>query len=628
MCDTLATRRRGSIAPRRLRYDAGMRPPIPLLLLGACLTTDKNGGPAKDTAASPLPSVVDADADGSPVELDCDDTDPLASPTAMETCDGVDNNCDGQIDEGVTTSAYLDADLDGFGDPDSGSSTCTLAEGEVTNALDCDDADATVHPGALDRCDEQDEDCDGELDEDEAVDWYADADGDTYGLASAVVTACLPADGYAAVAGDCDDDDASVFPGRAEACDERDNDCDGAVDEGVTRVFYADYDGDGWGRLDQTAEACLAPTGYAEETGDCDDADNAVFPYAPEADCTDPKDYNCDRSVAYADADADGWAACVDCDDANPTTFPGGLEQCNGADDDCDGAFDDADPSVDLSTGITAYLDADADGHGDPATAFSVCALPAGAAATGDDCDDTRSQISPSASERCNGEDDDCDALTALADPGVDLSTATAWYRDIDNDGYGNPAVSALSCGAPSGYRSNALDCNDNAAAISPAAAEVCDGMDNDCDSSADEGFQTPASSVVSYAPGPSCNANYNRLGTISVCGCAPVYIVGTFYDAKDGSAGQATAVTATANSMTLTWDDCASGCDCDLDIKAATSWTATKTGTLLSVTVTHAIQAVSTGHAVLAGYWITGYGYAWLATGTSTQTYTYACTF
>jgi hypothetical protein len=133
---------------------------------------------------------------------------------------------------------------------------------------------------------------------------------------------------------------------------------------------------------------------------------------------------------------------------------------------------------------------------------------------------------------------------------------------------------------------------------------------------------------VVSYAPGPSCNANYNRLGTISVCGCAPVYVVGTFYDAKDGSAGQATAVTATANSMTLTWDDCASGCDCDLDIKAATSWTATKTGTLLSVTVTHAIQAVSTGHAVLAGYWITGYGYAWLATGTSTQTYTYACTF
>ena len=608
-----------------------MRPLISLLLLCACGSSGKGGGVGEDTASSPLPSVIDADADGSPAELDCDDNNALASPTAIETCDGVDNNCDGQIDEGVTLTAYVDADLDGFGDPLSASSTCTLAEGEVTNALDCDDSDGTVHPGALDRCDEQDEDCDGEVDEDEAVDWYADGDGDTYGLAGAVVTACLPPEGYAAVAGDCDDADVTAFPGRAEACDERDNDCDGDVDEGVTRVFYADYDSDGWGRLDQTTEACRAPAGYAEETGDCDDADSAVFPYAPEADCTDPKDYNCDRSVAYADADADGWAACVDCDDANPTTFPGGAEQCNGADDDCDGAFDDADPSVDLSTGITAYLDADADGHGDPAAGFPVCVLPAGAAATGDDCDDTRSQVSPSASERCNGADDDCDALIDLADPGVDLSTATAWYRDLDNDGYGNPAASALSCAAPTGYRSNALDCNDASAAISPAAAEVCDGLDNDCDSGADEGLQTPASSVASYSPGPSCNANYNRIGTISVCGCSPVYVVGTFYDGQDASIGQVTAATATANSMTLTWDDCASGCDCDVDVKAATSWTATKSGTTLSVTVTHAIQAVSTSHFVYAGYWISGYGYSWLTSSTlgpTTQTFTYGCSY
>ncbi len=104
----------------------------------------------------------DADGDGYVVSDDCDDNDPAIHPLADELCDGVDNDCDAEIDEGAQATWYTDADGDGYGDPSSGTESCAPEDGQVDNALDCDDADAAVSPSAEEVLkDGVDNDCDG-----------------------------------------------------------------------------------------------------------------------------------------------------------------------------------------------------------------------------------------------------------------------------------------------------------------------------------------------------------------------------------------------------------------------------------------------------------------------------------
>ena len=127
---------------------------------------------------------------------------------------------------------YPDQDGDGYGD-DNAPTTCPTGEGFLTTAGDCNDDDASVHPGAEESCNGQDDDCDGETDDDDAVDawrWYQDDDGDGYGDPDAWTMACDQPEGYvgSSDASDCDDGDASIYPGAGEECrDLVDNDCDG-----------------------------------------------------------------------------------------------------------------------------------------------------------------------------------------------------------------------------------------------------------------------------------------------------------------------------------------------------------------------------------------------------------------
>ena len=179
-------------------------------VLGACRTQDKSteGEIDPDTGALGL---VDADGDGYFEDEDCADTEAGIHPGATEICDGLDNDCDDEIDEGVAQEYYADTDGDGFGDSTSTVEACSRPSGYVTNGNDCDDTTADAYPGALEVCDSIDNDCDGEIDEESTYEWFADADSDGFGDPDNVVVDCAAPVGYVADSSDCDDSAPEAF---------------------------------------------------------------------------------------------------------------------------------------------------------------------------------------------------------------------------------------------------------------------------------------------------------------------------------------------------------------------------------------------------------------------------------
>ncbi len=181
----------------------------------------------------------DLDQDGYDDKNDCDDNNSSVYPGALEACNGIDDNCDGNGDEGAHDALdwFGDADGDGYGVADDYTEACEAPEGYVDNVLDCDDTAATTYPDADELCDGEDNDCDDEIDEDGAVDsptWYYDGDLDGFASDDKTIVTCNQPSGYLAESSDCDDSDAGVYPGAAEVCgDGVINDCDASVTSAV-----------------------------------------------------------------------------------------------------------------------------------------------------------------------------------------------------------------------------------------------------------------------------------------------------------------------------------------------------------------------------------------------------------
>ncbi|HOY07253.1 MAG TPA: MopE-related protein [Saprospiraceae bacterium] len=174
---------------------------------------------------------------------DCDDTNIAMYPTAVEYCDGIDNNCNGLVDDNIPMySYYADTDNDGFGDAEAiALDTCLniAPAGFVINNLDCNDSDSTSNPNALEICDGVDNNCNGLADDAlEIFTYYTDNDADGYGDGTSALDTCLidaPA-GYALNALDCNDNAVSAYPGAPEIMDGIDNDCNGLIDD-IVGIF-------------------------------------------------------------------------------------------------------------------------------------------------------------------------------------------------------------------------------------------------------------------------------------------------------------------------------------------------------------------------------------------------------
>ena len=480
--------------------------------------------------------------------IDCNDNNAAINPSATEICDvaNTDENCNGLADNADATAAdagktnfYADIDNDTYTLAPA-TRFCDIAVGyrvAVSASIDCNDAVAAINPGATEICDlaNTDENCNGLADNADSgaadagkSNFYADADGDTYTVATATRYCDIVVGYLASVSAsiDCNDSVAAINPGATEICDaaNTDENCNGladnadsgAADSGKTN-FYADIDNDTY-TLASATRYCDIVAGYLVSVSasiDCNDNDAAINPGATEICDAANVDENCngladnaDATAAdagktnfYADIDNDTYTLAsasrfcdsvtgyrtaasllTDCDDTNAAVYPGAVENCanDGVDNNCNG---EANSDAEAVDSVAYFVDFDADNFGSSvAVAQQSCVAVVGSVLDHTDCNDASAAVYPGAVENCanNGVDNNCDGSNLESDA-IDRTT---YYADTDGDGAGDASTATLSCTQAAGYVTVAGDtCTNDANKLAPGG---CGCGTPDTDANAD----------------------------------------------------------------------------------------------------------------------------------------------
>jgi len=420
-------------------------------------------------------------------DADCNDDDGDINPDAIEINDGIDNDCDGEIDEdpasGVNAgeARYLDFNLvEGVAClyPVETLDRLTYAaiSPDLFNQSElCGTCIKVTGPegSAVFKIVDQIGDCEGincglnDLDLSyEGFDLIGDPVQGIIPISWTIVpcTNDKDEDGWTVEQGDCNDENSAIYPGAQEICDGVDNDCDGTTDEGcavencLSKVTdFLNCMESNCTELDDFACAnsqCAAELNLAFQ---CLDLNCIVAIMGNEESLPFDGTWTAAMKAEYfiaqcgsQDEDGDDYAPYEgDCNDGDDTVYPGAQETCgDGIDQDCDG--------TDAVCG-----DNDGDGYSPEMG----------------DCDDNDIERHPGAEELCNGIDDNCDEIVDNVSP-----DGHTWYEDSDGDGYGNPATSTVTCDPSSDWTMDNYDCNDNDDNVYPGAQEICgDGIDQDC---------------------------------------------------------------------------------------------------------------------------------------------------